>query len=54
MTVSAASGRREGYHHQRLLQGVERTRAETRGCPVRPLPEAGEGVNNDTVSSCCV
>ena len=50
MTVSAASGRREEYHHHRLLQGVERTRAETRGCPVRPLPEAGEEVNIDTVS----
>lgn len=50
MMVSGASEGREEYHHQRLLQGVGRTRGETRGCPVRPLPEAGEGVNIDTVS----
>ena len=53
MTVSAASGGREGYHHYRLLQGVERTRGETRDCPVRPLPEAGERVTQ-LVTSCCV
>ena len=27
-----SSGGREGYHHHRLLQGVERTRGEVRGC----------------------
>ena len=50
MTVSSISEGREEYHHYRLLQGVERMRGETRGCPVHPLQVAGKGVNIDTVS----